>query len=201
MTAEHLLDAMGLVDDGLIQEAERYAPSKRRVNYGTWLAWAASFALVLVLGYGVTHPGVTGSGGGNSGGNSQAVPNASAAPNAGGGSEWNGGSTAANDGMPSTEDPMEPAGPAGSVGGTEWEEHLAIMVDGIVYQSTGEIIQLSPDEGDVRYGLEWYDEESGDVRIEPGRCYLMMEDGTVAVSWDVQNHGWLLFTPCPEEEP
>ena len=46
MTANHLLDAMGLLDDELIQEAEEYKRGKGK-NYGTWLAWAASFAVVL----------------------------------------------------------------------------------------------------------------------------------------------------------
>ena len=33
MTSEHLLDAMGLLDDDLIQEAETYRPVKLRPNY------------------------------------------------------------------------------------------------------------------------------------------------------------------------
>ena len=55
MNAEYLLDAIGLLDDGLIQEAETYAAPRRRHNYGHWLAWAASLAVVITLAYGVTH--------------------------------------------------------------------------------------------------------------------------------------------------
>lgn len=195
MTAEHLLDAMGLLDDGLIQEAERYVPTKRRTNYGTWLAWAASFALVLVLGYGVTHLGIIGSGGDNSGGNSQAAPNASGAPNAGGAAEWNSGSTAAGSGMPETAEPQDPA----STGAEE--EYPAIMIGGVVYRSTGERIPLFPEGDDIRYDVFWYDEESGEASSGQGLCYLTLEDGSVAVSWHFQSQGWLIFAPVPTGEP
>lgn len=55
MNAEHLLDAMGLLDDDLVREAEQYSPSKPKIHYKTWLSWAACFAVVLVLGYGITY--------------------------------------------------------------------------------------------------------------------------------------------------
>ena len=63
MTANHLLDAMGLLDDELIQQAEEYTRGKGK-NYGKWMAWAASFAVVLVLGYGLTHLNIGMGGGG-----------------------------------------------------------------------------------------------------------------------------------------
>ena len=62
MRAEHLLEAIGLLDDGLIQEAEQYRRPKGRLHPGVWLGWAASFAVVLVLGYGLTHLGMGGGG-------------------------------------------------------------------------------------------------------------------------------------------
>lgn len=79
MSGLHLLEAMGLLDDDLIQEAERYRRVRPRAQYGKWLGWAASFAVVLVLGYGLTHLGM-GGGSSMSGGNGAAAPPAGAAP-------------------------------------------------------------------------------------------------------------------------
>ena len=53
MNAEHLLDAVGLLDDDLIREAEEYQPPRR--DYSTWTGLAASFAVILTLGYALTH--------------------------------------------------------------------------------------------------------------------------------------------------
>lgn len=228
MTAEHLLDAMGLLDDGLIQEAERYVPPKRRTNYGTWLAWAASFALVLVLGYGVTHLGVIGSGGGNSGGNSQAAPNASDAPNTGGAAEWNGGSTTTGSGMPemngqptpaapSGPDPDVPLAPGASVPdgcgdinlayelfGIEgcWEP--AIMVDGTLYWASWGTSVMCLDESEIRYSTSYIEgepAEDGQTNFHPeGVRYAMLEDGTVAVNWNGSCE-WHIFSSEHLPEP
>ena len=53
MNTEHILDAIGLLDDDLIREAEEYSRPRVRHSYGTWLGLAASFAVVLTLGSGV----------------------------------------------------------------------------------------------------------------------------------------------------
>ncbi len=74
MTGEHLLNAMGLLDDDLIQEAEEYRRSRR--GGGPWLGLAASFAVVLVLGYGAVRLGTVGGANNMSGGAS--APAASA---------------------------------------------------------------------------------------------------------------------------
>lgn len=71
MNAEYLLDAIGQLDDDLVREAERYR--RPRVHYGRLLGLAASFAVVIALGYVLTHFGMGGgapsySGGGNGGG-------------------------------------------------------------------------------------------------------------------------------------
>ena len=50
MNAEHILDAVGMLDDDLVREAEEYSRPKARRGYGAWMGWAASFAVVLVLG-------------------------------------------------------------------------------------------------------------------------------------------------------
>lgn len=65
MNAEYLLDAIGRLDDDLVKEAEQYRRSRAR--YSALLGWAACFAVVLLLGYGVTHLGMGGGapGGGN----------------------------------------------------------------------------------------------------------------------------------------
>lgn len=62
MSPDHLLDAVGLLDDELIREAEEYSRPKARRGSGYWLGWAASFAVVVVLGYGLTHLGMGGGG-------------------------------------------------------------------------------------------------------------------------------------------
>ena len=103
MTSEFLLDALGLLDDELIQDAEASAAPKS-LPWRRWTAWAACLALVLALGYGVTHLGM---GSGNSGCSSAGgVPSASTGGSSAGGSpsssagagggQWNGGSGGEN---------------------------------------------------------------------------------------------------------
>ena len=73
MTAEYLLEAIGLIDDDLIRDAE--APVRRRPASAwqkQWGALAACLALVAALGYGATHLPVT------SGSSNSAAPAASA---------------------------------------------------------------------------------------------------------------------------
>lgn len=90
MTSEFLLDALGLLDDELIQDAEAPAAPKS-LPWRRWTAWAACLALVLALGYGATHLGM---GSGTSGGSSAGgVPSASTGA---GGDQWNGGSGGEN---------------------------------------------------------------------------------------------------------
>lgn len=194
MNAEYLLDAVGLLDDDLLREAEEYHRPRR--DYRPWIGLAASFAVVLTLGYALTHLGM---GGGAAPGNQASGGAASAPAGSYGGAEV----------LPPEEAPPASAeGPDGSGmqggGSTPADpcapveaETLAVLIDGGLYRSTGEIIQLSPEEGEVQYGLSWHDEESGEDRVEPRR-WLMLEDGTVAVSWDTQEHGWLVFAPAEE---
>lgn len=198
MNAEYLLDAVGLLDDDLLREAEEYRRPRR--DYRPWIGMAACLAVVLTLGYALTH--IRMGGGGAAPGNQMSGGAASAPAGSYGGAE-----------APPLEEAFPPAsaeGPDGSSmqGGGDWTEPqepgmavetdtLAVLIDGGLYRSTGEIIQLSPEEGEVQYGLSWHDEESGEDRVEPRR-WLMLEDGTVAVSWDIQEHGWLVFAPAEE---
>ena len=55
MNTEHLLDAIGLLDDDLVREAEEYRRPRR--DYSRWISLAAGFAVVLTLGYGVIRSG------------------------------------------------------------------------------------------------------------------------------------------------
>lgn len=72
MSREHLLEAIGLLDDDLIREAEEYRRSRR--NYRPWISLAACLVVVLALGYGVTRLRTVGE---MSGGVSQNTPSAS----------------------------------------------------------------------------------------------------------------------------
>ena len=195
MNAEYLLDAVGFVDDDLLREAEEYHRPRR--DYRPWIGLAASFVVVLTLGYALTQLGM---GGGAAPGNQASGGAASAPAGSYGGAEGPPleeyrppASAEGPDGSDMQDGGSTPADPCAPVeAGT-----LAVLIDGGPYRSTGKIIQLSPDEGEVQYGLSWYDEESGEDRFEPRR-WLMLEDGTVAVSWDTQEHGWLVFAPAEE---
>lgn len=56
MTREHLLEAMGLLDDELIKEAEEPV-GKKKWNREAWISLAACLAIVLTIGYGVVQNG------------------------------------------------------------------------------------------------------------------------------------------------
>lgn len=146
MTGLHLLDAIGLLDDELIREAEAYQPPQR--NYRPWISLAACLAVVLALGYGAVQLGMFSMGGGAASGNgmSGGAANAPAASAPAGSSGW------------TTEaPPSETAeGPdnSGTQGGEAFPsdhdapvegESLAIMVDGVLYRSTGEAVPGEPD--------------------------------------------------------
>lgn len=56
MNTESLLDAIGLIDDDLILDAEQPSARPKVVPLRKkWASWAACLAVVVVLGYGVTH--------------------------------------------------------------------------------------------------------------------------------------------------
>lgn len=202
MTPEHLLDAMGLLDDRLIQQAEEYAVSRRRTNYGTWLAWAASFAVVLVLGYGLARPGLGGMSGGGSmpsedsligenqaGSGSYVFGSASQegnpVPDAGDSSGWN----LTNSGGTEPVQPGEPDGAA------ETHQH-AIMVDGILYHSTGTELEIEPEERTVHTVTAYINtvpEMDGQTNFSQDLSarYAMTDLGLV-----VELEGkWILFEP------
>lgn len=72
MNTEHLLDAIGLLDDDLIQAAEAYTVRKKWPVYSAWIGLAACLAIVAVLRYGITGMGGSGAANGGSAGNQTA---------------------------------------------------------------------------------------------------------------------------------
>lgn len=73
MTSEHLLEAMGLLDDDLILQAER-SPARKPVPWQRWLGLCACLALVFLVGRGM----VENWSGGNSSGSAGASTSAGA---------------------------------------------------------------------------------------------------------------------------
>ena len=205
MNAEYLLDAIGLLDDDLIQEAEEYSRPRKRMNYRAWISLAACLAVVITIGYGITHMEM--GGGANSGGgaaNQTAAGSAPASepPSAGsmyGDVESNGHGQGgpSDNGLNST---VTPESPSASV---NWPR--AIRVDGTVYWATEEYIQLEPEEKEVRYTTSFADSsepgEDGQASFEPvGSPYVVLEDGTVAVLHDGEAGSWQVYDPVPPWE-
>lgn len=193
MNSEHLLDAIGLLDDGLIHEAEEYRRPRR--DHGRWISLAASLAVVLTLGYGLTHLGI-GSGGGAS------------AP---------GGTTgAAGEGVPAASTPAEPPLSTEdmdqSCGAPDLAEPdasgdwcFALRVDGVLYQATDKYIHLEPEESDIRCTTSFLNgaepEEDGQANFLPVGCpYVLLDDGTAAVLHNEETNSWRIYDSVPPWE-
>lgn len=159
MNAEYLLDAIGLLDDGLIREAEEY--SRPRRDYRPWIGLAASFAVILTLGYALTHlnlgmggsaapgngmsGGAAGSPAGSYGG-AEAPPPASAE-----GPDGSGPQSGEGPGSPDAAAPQEPGAFGGSEVGSSEQGQQGIWVRGIYqawtyYALSGDTVrELPPD--------------------------------------------------------
>lgn len=196
MNSEFLLEAIGLIDDELISDAERRGAKKNPVPLPKILGWAACLAVVIVLGYGVTHLRMGGAG--NSAAPAASAPAAST-PAA---------STPAA-GAPSAEAPAasEPAAPAASApsGGSAdvsapMEGTLpAIMVDGVLYWSTGAPVPVEPAPGAIRTSDSYTDglpEKDGQNNFSSESVEYAKIDMGVVVLMD---HEWVLFTAEPPE--
>ena len=152
MNAEYLLDAIGQLDDELVREAERYR--RPRVRYGRILSLAASFAVVILLGYGVTHIKMGGMNGGAA--PSYAGGGSSSAP--AGGSEFpedNSGAPRAGDSADAPSEPDSPGETALSSGegvpnSAQTALPGAIFVRGASgsYILTGEVLAELPEDGE-----------------------------------------------------
>ncbi len=208
MNQEYLLDAIGLLDDDLIQEAETYTAQKRKPNYRTWMAWAACFVVVIALGYRVSHFGLgsANSNNNNASGNSARPSNSPSASSSAG--MTNEGQNGGN-GMPSIAEPSTSGDPSSSVGANpsgspsdpEEDWCAAIMVDGVLYWSTETPILGEVDESVIRTVTSYTDgqpEEDGQTNFDRDLTtrYAMTRDGLV-----VQIEGeWILFDPVPPWE-
>ena len=118
MTSEHLLEAMGLLDDDLIVQAER-APARKPVPWQRWLGLCACLALVFLGGRGV-------------------VQNWSGSSSSNGA----GASTSAGGGAPSGD-----VGSASTSSGSASlpDGSVYILVENRSYLSTGETVPELPD--------------------------------------------------------
>lgn len=171
MNADFLLDAVGLIDDDLILDAET-CPAARRAAplllVRRWAALAACLVLVIALAYQV---GQLGTAGGSSGASNGAS-----------------GGTAGN----------ETTGGSPSSGTEESGDYpAAIMMDGVLYWSTDEILAGEVDPSIIRDTTSYTDgmpEEDGQTNFaREGTQYAVTADG-VAV---LVGHEWVLFEPAP----
>lgn len=200
MNAGDILDAIGLLDDSLIQEAEEYSRPRKQAGYRPWISLAACLAVVIALGYGAVR--LTYLGGGN--GSGAAPGQAGCASN-----ESQGGSAppqgAGSDNAPSEDqapDAAEPALPEETDQSVNGGEHRpAIMVDGILYWSTGVPAAETVDEGGVRTATSYINtvpEMDGQTNFSQDLSarYAMTSQG-LAVWMDGE---WILFEPAAPEE-
>ena len=195
MNTEHLLDAIGLLDDDLVQEAEEY--SRPRWDYSRWISLAAGFAVVLTLGYGVIQLGSTGmkgsSGAGAPADSAPPIDSAQAGGNTASSYEVSGNSEG-GDSLP-----LEPTSPGAS---GDW--YCALRVDGTVYRATNEYIHLEPEESDIRYTTSFIDsaepEEDGQANFLPvGIAYVVLDNGTAAV-YQEDTGSWRVYDSIPPWE-
>ena len=202
MNAEHLLDAIGLLDDSLIREAEEYSKPRARWDYRRWAGLAACAALVLVLGYGVTHLRMGGNGAAPSNGMSGGATGEPAASAPAGGETLpsGDGSIYVDNDIPSLP---EPGGANGgeNLSPPEESDCPAIMVDGAVYWSTGQEIDAAVDTEDIRTAVSYTSgvpEMDGQTNFSQDLSarYAMTDQG-LAVEMDGT---WILFDAVPPWE-
>lgn len=201
MTSEHLLDAMGLLDDDLIQEAETYRPVKLRPNYRALTTLAACFAAVIVLGYGALRlgfVGTNGSSGGNANGGVSNAP-ASSAPTSGApaDSSW---TNSEEKNENSFSQPPFSSALQGTESGSPPTEHFrpAIMVDSVLYYSTGTPIPGEVDESAIRTVTAYINtlpQMDGQTNFSEDLSaqYALTDMGLVVR----MEHEWILFEPDP----
>ena len=170
MTAEYLLEAMGLIDDGLIQDAE-VRPAARPVSNWRqqWGALAACLAVVIALGYGVAHLPM--------GGSSSASTASSAACGA------------------ADMESGEVNSPAAGTGEAAAVADASIFTDQGEYRLTGEVTELLPEGAreleplsglypDAPFPATDTEEYVGCALFEAldGRLYLQLPQGGYAVA-------------------
>ena len=203
MNAEYLLDAVGFVDDDLLREAEEYRRPRR--DYRPWIGLAACLAVVLTLGYALTHirmggggaapenqmsGGAAGTPSASYGGDNTSPPASAEGPDGSGmqgGEDWPAGS-------PDAATPQEP-------GAAEGDYCAAIMVDGVIYWSTDTPVPGEVDESAIRTVTSYTDtipEADGQTNFDRGLTtrYAMTDMGLVVLI----DQEWILFDPVPPWE-
>ena len=181
MTREHLLDAMGLIDDALIRDAEA-PPTPIVFSWRRLTAWAACLALVLALGYGATRLEMGGgtSGGASSGGSASGPSSGDAA----GGLSGTG--SASQD---SEAPPSQGAGAAGTEGASVFTQDGEYRLTGRTLdalpqgsRSLGELSALYPDapapatDGEDYVGCPLFEGPEGTLYIQlPGGGFAEAE--------------------------
>lgn len=189
MTAEHLLDAMGLLDDDLIADAEKPIARRKPLPWRGWVALAACVVLVAALGRmaGLTDfsSGNSASGGVAGGENAGGgVPHASGSS---GGGFWNpdGNAGGANDPVPDSNG-----------GSSSQALELYVLAEGGLYRSTGQLLVGEPDPEAIRISYSLQDQDSlpledESLNILSDASYVVVDQG-LAVLVD---HEWVLFKP------
>ena len=200
MNAGDILDAIGLLDDSLIQEAEEYSRPRKQAGYRPWISLAACLAVVIALGYGAVR--LTSLGGGNGSGAAPGQAGCASnesqgglAPPPGSGID----NTPSEDQAPDSAEPALPEEVDQSVNGGG--HRPAIMVDGILYWSTGVPAAETVDEGGVRTATSYINtvpEMDGQTNFSQDLSarYAMTSQG-LAVWMDGE---WILFEPAAPEE-
>lgn len=204
MNAEYLLDAVGLLDDDLLREAEEYRRPRR--DYRSWIGLAACLAVVLTLGYALTHirmgGGSAAPGNGMSGGATGApagsyagaeAPPSEPAQSPDSSAPQNGENRPASS-SPDAAAPQEP-------GAAEGDYRAAIMVDGVVYWSTDTPVPGEVEESAIRTVTSYTDgqpEEDGQTNFDRDLTtrYAMTDMGLVVL----MDREWILFDPVPPWE-
>ena len=200
MNAGDILDAIGLLDDSLIQEAEEYSRPRKQAGYRPWISLAACLAVVIALGYGAVRLTYLGGSNGSGAAPGQAgcasnEPQGGSAPPPGAGID----NAPSEDQAPDVAEPALPEETDQSVNGGE--HRPAIMVDGILYWSTGVPAAEAVDEGDVRTVTSYINtvpEMDGQTNFSQDLSarYAMTSQG-LAVWMDGE---WILFEPAAPEE-
>lgn len=209
MNAEHILEAVGLLDDDLIREAEEY--SRPRRNYGAWTGLAASLAVVLILGYALTQLRLgggslkasnTSSGGAGAPASSAQTSPAGAADLESPPSAEGAGSAGAE--LPAAPEPApdepSPPGDAANSGGEE-RDCPAIMADGVLYWSTGVPVSVQVDESAARSVVSYTNAVPGmdgqtNFSQDLSAKYVQTSQGLAVL----MEEEWILFRPAPAEE-
>lgn len=210
MTREHLIDAIGLLDDELIREAEEYSHPRRQIDYRPWISLAACLAVVVTIGYGVAHLQMGGGSSMNGGAASRPAASNGASQGTGpadmealppSGEDLNCGtdSPQAPDAEPDSSGGFDVPSSAG--GPAEHDFCAAIMVDGLLYWSTDTPVPGEPDPSIIQTVTSYTDtqpEEDGQTNFDRGLTtrYAMTDLGLVVLI----DHEWVLFDPIPPWE-